>query len=236
MRYAFPALIAVTLLFSGGTADTQYTQIDDCGYLQQGVEAGCVLFVTDHHGSYLIGDLGGFGIGDRVRVVGAVDPACITFCMQGDGCLIDYTISECGIQFHGCGRIVQGAECVLFLTDLGGLYLLDNYGGFTVGDRVCVSGILDPDCFSICMEEDACIVSVSIWASCCEERGDINHSGGVDIADLVYLVEYMFDRGPAPPCTEEADTNVDGAPIIDISDLVGLIRYMFGGTLLPPCN
>ncbi|MCK4605673.1 MAG: hypothetical protein KAU35_00110, partial [candidate division Zixibacteria bacterium] len=36
---------------------------------------------------------------------------------------------------------------------------------------------------------------------CCNFRGDVDHSGvlPIDIADLVYLVDYMFNAGPEPP-------------------------------------
>ena len=63
---------------------------------------------------------------------------------------------------------------------------------------------------------------------CCLTRGDIDHSGPeVDIADLVYLVNYMFKSGPEPPCMEEADINGDGADQVNITDLVCLVNYMF---------
>jgi hypothetical protein len=85
--------------------------------------------------------------------------------------------------------------------------------------------------------------------SCCVIRGDINHdSTGPDIADLVYLVSFMFQSGPAPPCDEpytpqcpahyysEADINGDGACNPDIVDLVYLVSYMFQGGPAPiPC-
>jgi hypothetical protein len=62
---------------------------------------------------------------------------------------------------------------------------------------------------------------------CCAIRGDINHSGsGPDISDLVYLVTYMFQSGPVPPCLEEADINGSGGGP-DITDLVYLVTYMF---------
>ena len=73
---------------------------------------------------------------------------------------------------------------------------------------------------------------------CCVERGDINHGDGgvaVDIADLVYLVDFMFSAGPAPPCTDEGDVDGSAGPI-DIADLVYLVDFMFnGGAVPPPC-
>jgi hypothetical protein len=72
--------------------------------------------------------------------------------------------------------------------------------------------------------------------SCCQIRGDINHSAaGPDISDLVYLMTFMFQSGPEPPCLEEADANGSGG--VDISDLVYLVSYMFQGGPPPvPCD
>ena len=56
----------------------------------------------------------------------------------------------------------------------------------------------------------------------------------IDIADLVYLVDYMFNGGPSPPSMEEADVDASGQ--VDIADLVHLVDYMFNGGPAPlPC-
>ena len=56
----------------------------------------------------------------------------------------------------------------------------------------------------------------------------------LDIADLVWLITYMFQNGPLPVSAEEADINASLA--IDIADLVYYVTYMFGGGLPPmPC-
>lgn len=68
-----------------------------------------------------------------------------------------HLIAAPAANFEDTGVLVQGVECVLFDADHGGLYVLDNYGGFSVGDRVWVSGILDPQCVTICMQGDGCI-------------------------------------------------------------------------------
>lgn len=71
--------------------------------------------------------------------------------------------------------------------------------------------------------------------SCCVDpnRGDVNGDGGdtLDIADLVYLIAFMFQGGPPPPCDLEG--NIDGSDGIDMSDLVVLIDYMFRGGVPP---
>ncbi len=62
-------------------------------------------------------------------------------------------------------------------------------------------------------------------------RGDINYDNAVliDIADLVYLVDYMFNQGPAPVCFDESDVNGDGGGVLAIDDLVYLVDFMFNG-------
>ncbi len=71
-------------------------------------------------------------------------------------------------------------------------------------------------------------------ACCCQIRGDIDNSGaGPDIADLVFLVSYMFQQGSTLPCPEAADLNADQTPA-DIADLVYLVSFMFQQGPTPP--
>jgi outer membrane protein assembly factor BamB len=65
---------------------------------------------------------------------------------------------------------------------------------------------------------------------------DINASGsGPDISDLVYLVSYMFQGGPAPLFPQATDVNGSGfGP--DIADLVYLVTYMFQSGPAPNCG
>ncbi len=56
--------------------------------------------------------------------------------------------------------------------------------------------------------------------------GDVDLSfEEVNVADLVYLVAYMFQDGPPPPVPNLAD--VDASCQVDIADLVYLVGYMF---------
>ena len=66
--------------------------------------------------------------------------------------------------------------------------------------------------------------------------GDVDGSGGFgpDIADLVYLVNYMFNWGPTPPDMTAA--NIDGQPGITITDLIFLVDFMFNGGSEPICE
>jgi hypothetical protein len=73
--------------------------------------------------------------------------------------------------------------------------------------------------------------------NCCQIRGDVNRSGAnPDIADLVYLVSYMFQGGTEPQCLRNCDINDDEGDVPDISDLVYLVTYMFQSGPAPiPC-
>ena len=79
-------------------------------------------------------------------------------------------------------------------------------------------------------------LSQGFWQDfgCCEQRGDVDHSGTINVADLTYLVDFLFFGGPAPPCEEEGD--VDGSAAINVADLTYLVEYLFfEGPAPPPC-
>jgi len=55
--------------------------------------------------------------------------------------------------------------------------------------------------------------------------GDVDQSEQVDVADLVFMVSWMFDEGTAPANLNLAD--VDGSCQNDIADLVYFVKYQF---------
>lgn len=61
--------------------------------------------------------------------------------------------------------------------------------------------------------------------------GDVDHSGAIDISDVVFLIAYIFSGGTAPYSVIIADADCSGS--IDISDAVTLINYIFSGSELP---
>ena len=71
----------------------------------------------------------------------------------------------------------------------------------------------------------------SVGATSC---GDFNDNGTNDIADLIYLVNHMFQDGPPLPYPPAADCNGDGQ--LDIADLICWVVWMYqGGTWPPQC-
>ena len=81
-----------------------------------------------------------------------------------------------------------------------------------------------------------------ISGNCCVNRGNVDGVIGpfspVDVADLTYLVAFLWQGGVDPPCMEEA--NVDGVmgPFgpVDVADITYLVAFLWeGGAPPPPC-
>lgn len=64
-------------------------------------------------------------------------------------------------------------------------------------------------------------------------RGDVNGNGEINLADVVYLINYLFWGGPAPaPELLVGDVNCDDS--VGVVDVVYLINYLFKNGP-PPC-
>jgi hypothetical protein len=57
--------------------------------------------------------------------------------------------------------------------------------------------------------------------------GDMNADNEINVTDAVYLINYIFLEGPAPPTFESADVNCDLK--VNITDVVYVIIYVFQG-------
>ena len=65
------------------------------------------------------------------------------------------------------------------------------------------------------------------------KRGDVNIDEGINIADAINLLEFLFLKGKTMPCLNALDSNDDGK--INLADPVAILGYTFGGTFsLPP--
>jgi hypothetical protein len=60
-----------------------------------------------------------------------------------------------------------------------------------------------------------------------KECGDANSSTGVDIDDLMYMIDYTFTGGPLAEPVELANVDCIGDP--DIDDIMYLIHFIFTG-------
>ncbi|MFC1475003.1 hypothetical protein ACFLQG_00005 [Candidatus Zixiibacteriota bacterium] len=66
---------------------------------------------------------------------------------------------------------------------------------------------------------------------CISDRGNFDGDilDAIDIADLVYMVEYQFNNGTAVDCLNEGDISPLASPdgVIDIEDLVDMVEFQF---------
>ena len=72
-------------------------------------------------------------------------------------------------------------------------------------------------------------VHISPW----DYRGDANGDGKIDVVDVVFLINYLFNGTSPPDPYSQGDVNCDGK--VDVSDVVRLINYLFGGASAPRC-
>lgn len=61
--------------------------------------------------------------------------------------------------------------------------------------------------------------------------GNANGDYGINMADVVFIVNYLFIGGPAPCPYHSGDANCDG--MVDLSDVVCLVNYLFCGYPIP---
>ncbi len=87
-------ILALSALFSLGVHASAQVPFDECGVLVPGVTCPN-FFQTPNGNMYLLDGYSGYQHGDTVRVQGAFDAGCITFCLQGLGCVSVTSITSC---------------------------------------------------------------------------------------------------------------------------------------------
>jgi hypothetical protein len=72
------------------------------------------------------------------------------------------------------------------------------------------------------------------WSFFSAKRGDTNADSSITVADIVYLVNFLFRRDSTPyPTLLVADANCDGK--VNIADVVYLVAYIFKSGQPPQC-
>ena len=184
-----------------------------------------------------------------------VGDACLSWTQVAsppyDSCAID-TVLQCYLDTtrvmldNGsitlCGPIVAGDVDDNGIYDISDLTLMSEYALYgTPNLPNPTNGDVNGDC---CINwEDINLLLVGgpytdcgcidpVWCCCMGLRGNIDYdvTGGdddIDIADVTFMVGYMFKQGAVPLCIEEANVDGDPAKSIDIADLTRLVNFMF---------
>ncbi|HWR82728.1 MAG TPA: S8 family serine peptidase [Candidatus Deferrimicrobium sp.] len=69
--------------------------------------------------------------------------------------------------------------------------------------------------------------------SVCSQRGNVDGLPGITVADITFMVDYMFNNGPAPLPLESGDYNCANG--INIEDLTSMVAFLFAFGP-PPCS
>jgi hypothetical protein len=112
--------------------------------------------------------------------------------------------------------------------------VLDSFGGKSESDnyRIKVNSGGQASAGGISESDDYTIKAGYVHSSHVM-RGDATGDGLIDVADVLYLINYLF-LGTSAPCPMEAgDATCDG--IVDVADVLFLINYLFLGTSPPGC-
>lgn len=110
--------------------------------------------------------------------------------------------------------------------------ILGEQGEAAIRDAIELSGIRPVPYLDLAVRTEwlgwAVQVHVNIKSWLC---GDTDASGGVDIDDVVFLIQYIFAGGSAPSPLASGDADCSGG--VDIDDVVFLIQYIFSGGSAP---
>lgn len=134
MRCTLPVALLLAVAVNSAPAQDDGPEpgpIDACGVLIQ--QGACAVF-EGGGGVYVIPSVDDdFGFGDPVRVVGTIDPDCITICDETDGCISGATLYDpgrfpCGTDIPSFpGDIItgvcSGASAALLAGTAAGLWL-----------------------------------------------------------------------------------------------------------------
>ena len=215
----------------------QTNQSDDDVFVTKVSSSGSSLVYS----TYLGGNYGDYGYGIAVDASGA---AYVT----GNTHSTDFPTENSYQIDQASGdvfvtKLSNSGSSLIYSTYLGGGdddwgvdVALGNYGcAYVTGHTYSPDFPTTPDAYDTSYNGGWDAFVTKFCESCCNHdgiRGDVDYSMALNVADLTYLVDYLFFEGPAPPCPEEGDADGDGS--INIADVTYLVEYIFFGGPAPP--
>ena len=156
------------------------------------------------------------------------NPLCMTQCERalvgGAGATEELSTDDCNIVYGNSGATQWTGYLPgdifyvdpLYCNRLNRNFYVSTISPALPGNNSC--GVL------IGSRVDGCLPLVS---------GDANGDGAINLADAVFVINYVFKGGPAPDPYEAGDANCSAA--VDLADAVFLINYIFKGGPEPGC-
>jgi hypothetical protein len=215
----FPTVNAVDSVYQGGIFDAFATKLDSAGNTLRystflgGSDRDIGFAITaDHHGNAYITGLtnsSDFPAVDAYQTTnqGSYSSDAFLSKLTPEGIAFTYSTYLGGSKEDvGEGIAIDG---------IGNVYVSGNTvsPNFPIKNGYQQSPIAWDDLFVTKFRESKC--------------GDADGSHDIDIADVVYLINYIFSGGPAPNPLVAGDADCSGD--IDIADVVYLIAYIFSG-------
>jgi CSLREA domain-containing protein len=203
-------------------ADSDFDGVGTGGGVFLGVSSALTIYNTLLAGNYETA----FFIGAWVPHIGE----CTGQFFVNTSILENYNTSRC---FPSGGTLLD-PKLALTLADNGGptqtLLPLPMSPAIDTGP---IGGCIDQNGATLVVDQRG--VKRPIGAKCdigaveLEPEGDVNGDGVVDVADVFYLINYLFAGGPIPL----GRGNVNGDPSITVADVFYLINYLFAGGPAP---
>jgi hypothetical protein len=136
------------------------------------------------------------------------------------------------------GRQTSFPQTVPFTPSRQGYQLvtdvLDGFGGESESDnyRIPVNSGGQPSPAGLSKSSNWGTGAGFVYASHVK-RGDATGDGLVNVADIVYLVNYLYRGGSEPTPVEAGDATCDG--VVNVADVVYLVNYLYRGGDPPAC-
>ena len=122
-------------------------------------------------------------------------------------------------QLFSSGTVMGGSSAKFFLGPAPGDKLSGTVGQIGVGSGSSESFGTSGGCWQPTGEEGL--------------RGDANGDGLIDLADAIWILNYLFRGGPPPASLKAGDADCSGS--VDLGDVVYLLNYLFRGGPPPSC-
>ncbi|MFQ5668377.1 MAG: hypothetical protein ACE5I7_18370 [Candidatus Binatia bacterium] len=137
-----------------------------------------------------------------------------------------------------CGELVQGLTCVFLQSDgpdpsSGDLFLLSDRGTFQVGDRVCVTGVPNPECVTVCQQGETCFDVMTIEAAPVPTPGPTRSPSHTIVVPVSPPTPTSTPTPPQVPALCIGDCNRDGT--VDVSELITGVNIALGRLPFTTC-